>query len=535
MVAKVAKVAKLRTGPVACGSPCLPASGVSRIANAFVRAGLALGTLALLAGCRVDTQIVTEVAADGSVVRRIVYELKDMERAKEAETYPAKVYLVPKGEPWKVEEDTQTRFAAQARVKAGDPIPGGYDRHIKAVDRHARNTVKLTVRDHYLGRSLTYEETYADALDPKEFVPTLLAEYDRFADGLLAGAAKEFGETHRLDPAEAYLRQELRKLVDETSQRVLKSGMIPALGSATWSLYMGGFPLRNFDALAKADPRDVLGMLVQHCLRKIQLKPEKELTVDKEAYEKQLKALMGGNVDEQSAAHRAMLAMGPAIERRVAEAARKARKEDAKSGVTVRLTALETALKEADGKRMDALVQRLAKEVEERYLKPAEAEKAKTEATLAKLLGGHLEANFAPCGFSFLNRLKMPGDLLEVDRPGIKLADGYVRWNFDALSFYHAPLVCRARSVVWDDQKVAALSLALTGGADTITLRMRSDIEAVVSVLGDEDCAKVSAAFAKSAEAKSRSPIDALSADESASKEIKECLASIAKVLDSSK
>lgn len=528
-------VAKLRTGPEARGSTCLPAPEKPRIFNIFARTGLALGVLAVLAGCRVDTQVVTEVAADGSVVRRIVYELKDVERVKESETYPAKAYVVPKDEFWKVEEDTQTRFAAEARIKAGDPIPGGYDRHIKILDRHARNTVKLTIRDHFLGRSFTYEETYADALDAKEFVPTLLAEYDRFADGLLAGASKEFGATHSLESAETYLRKELRDVVEKAAKRTLESGMIPALGSATWSLYMGGFPLRNFDALAKADPRDVLNMLVLHCLRKIQLKPEKELTVDKEAYEKQLKALMGGNVDEQSAAHRALLAMGPAIERRVAEAARKARKEDAKSGVTVRLTDLETALKEADGKRMEALVQRLSKEVEERYLKPAEAEKAKTEATLAKLLGGHLEANFAPCGFSFLNRVKLPGDLLDVDRIGVKLTDGYVRWNFDALRFYHAPLVCRARSVVWDDKKVAALSLGLTGAAGTITLRMRSDIEASVSVLGDEDCAKLTAAFGKSVEAKARDPFDALAADASASKELKDCLAAIAKILDSSK
>lgn len=528
-------VAMLRMGPEARGGPCLPLSGKPRIPKAFARAGLALAGLAMLAGCRVDTQVVTEVAADGSVVRRIVYELKDVERAKEAETYPAKSYLVPKDEPWKVEEDTQTRFAAEARVKAGDPIPGGYDRHIKILDRHARNTVKLTIRDHFLGRSLTYEETYADTLDGKEFVPTLLAEYDRFAEGLLAGAAKEFGATHSLEPAEAYLRKEFRGVVEKTAKRTFESGMIPALGSATWNMYMGGFPLRNFDALAKADPRDVLVMLVNHCLRKIQLKPEKELAVDKEAYEKQLKALMGGNVDEQSAAHRALLAMGPVIERRVAEAARKARKDDAKSGVTVRLTDLETALKEADGKRMEALVQRLAKEVEERYLKPAEAEKAKTEATLAKLLGGHMEANFASCGFSFLNRVKMPGDLLEVDRLGIKLADGYVRWNFDSFSFYHAPVVCRARSVVWNDKNVAALSLALTGAANTITLRMRSDIEAAVSVLEDADAARVTEAFRKSVESKGRGPLDALAADAGASQALKDCLAAIAKILDSSK
>lgn len=468
-------------------------------------AAAALLMAALLTGCELDTETYTEVAEDGSCVRTFTMQAKDMDRRKEAETFPVKRFAWPAEPAWKVQESSDVKLVARAEIKPGEAIPGGYAREVKAVERTAKNTVKLTLRDHYFATAYVFEETFADTVKPEEFKKVLMDAYDGETGKMLDEFEKEFGESHDTAPARKYVTKDLRKLFDDTGAGVSRSGLWAAVGGAVFRLAFGGFPFKKVDQLVEADPREVLKALITHCLNKATLKQDAANEEEEQAHAALVKALTAGTVDEQASARKKIEAIGP---RMLTRLEKEARGTEAGSGAALRLDETIKAIRTKMDARRDALVHRLAKQTEDHYLKAPPEEKAATEKKLAELLGAHIEGNFAAVEYLFLVRVKLPGELAWFDENGYKLRDGTLRWNFSALNFYQRDYVCAARSRVWKTDKVEALSAALLGDPKALTLRQRSTIDDELAKLDAKALPAATAILAKCVEEKGRGPLE---------------------------
>ncbi|MCZ7646960.1 MAG: hypothetical protein M5U26_17175 [Planctomycetota bacterium] len=477
--------------------------------QSFTSRTLVLLAALLLAGCTVDTQIATTIEADGSGRREIEVTLQDAERSKEGELYPAKRFHVPAAPEWTVEADEPARFRAVAKLKPGQPIPPGYACEVKALKRVAGCTAALKVRDHFISTSYTYEEVYRDTVQPEEFEQTLLGEYANFREALLKDAEREFGATHDLEPVKRYLEKDLQKLVADSAERLPKSGVIATLGSVAFRLALGGFPIKNVNQLMASDPREVVRVLIRHCLNRAQLKPDRQLPRDDAAIKRLIEQLAGGSVDEQEHARKALVELGPLALRAVQKAAEAATEQ---SGAATRLEETHKTIADALEKRMQGLVESLGKGIEERNLKPAEDARPQREAALARMLGAHVEANFAPIEHIYLVRLKLPGELASVGPLGQKLQDGSLRWNFSALDFFLKDMTCTARSRVWNEERLAALGAALRGKGQTLSVRQRETLDDALAKLEEAPLQALVAALAKAAESASRKPLEDLAA-----------------------
>lgn len=467
------------------------------------------GFVISLCGCQMDTETYTEVQNDGSAVRTIQMQLKDMDRRKEAQTYPVKRFDLPADPAWKVEASEDTRLSARAEIKPGQPIPGGYARKVQALDRVSGNTVKLTMRDHFISTAYVFEERYADTVKEDEFKQTLMSSFDFETGRMLNEFEREFGPSHDTAPVRKYVTKDLRKLFEDTAANVSRGGLWSALGGAVLRLAFGGFPFKKVDQLTEADPREVFKALIVHCLNKATLKGDAVNEEEEKAHAALVEALARGTVSEQAEARKKLEAAGPRMLARLEKAARAA---EAGSGGATRLGETAKAIRAAMEARREALVQRLAKETEDRFLRPPEAEKASTEKNLAQMLGAHIEGNFASVEYLFLVRVKLPGELAWFDDNGYKLRDGTLRWNFSALNFFLREQVCQARSRVWKDDKAAALSEAVLGDAKALTLRQRAALDDELAKLEAEPLAQATAALAACAEKKTREPLEKLAA-----------------------
>jgi len=469
---------------------------------------LAAATL-VLAGCQVDTETLTEVAADGSVTRIYSMQLKDLDREKEATTYPFKRFVLPNANDWKIEEDKDAQFRARCERKAGQPIPGGYERHLRILDRRARNAVKVEVRDHVIATAYAFEERYTDTVAAAEFHPNMMSEFDRVMGGVAAAIEKEFGASHDTAPARKYIEKDLRRLYDECIQEVHRGGIWTAVGTGVFRMAFGGFPIKKVDQVMNADPREIVKALIAHCLNKAQLRKDAENEQDEQAHAELVKTLTSGTVDEQIAARRKIEATGPLFMLRLESALKDAAP---KSGAATRLEETIKAVREATEARRTALIARLTKQLEDDFLRPPADKKEETEKKLAQMLGVNIEANFASVEYMFLVRLKLPGEVAWVDDTGVKLRDGTVRWNFNAVTFFHKPQVCAARSRVWKEDNLKALGQALGGDPASVTLKIRAAIDDELAKLDAEGLKQTAAALNASIEAKGKAPLEELAA-----------------------
>lgn len=490
-------------------------------------ASLAAAFLLMLSGCEMDTETFTEVAEDGSAVRTILMQLKDMEKKKEADTFPAKRFLLPADPAWKVEESSDVKLSAKAEIKPGQPIPGGYERLVTAVDRKAGNSVKLVLRDHYLCTEYVFEERFIDTVKEDEFKKVMMESFDAETGRMLEAFEKEFSESHDLGPARKYVTKDLHKLFEDTSSAVSRSGMWAAVGGAVLRLAFGGFPFKKVDQLMQADPREVLKALIAHCLNKAQLKPDAANDDEEKANAALVEALTKGTVDEQTSARKKLESFGPRILARLDKALKEAK---AGSGAATRLDETVKAIRAATEEKRTALIQRLAKETEDAFLKAPPEKKAETEKRLAQMLGAHIEGNFASVDYMFLVRVKLPGELAWFDENGYKLRDGTLRWNFSALNFYQRDYVCAARSRVWKDANVEAFSSVFLGDPKALTLRQRSSIDDELAKLEPKVLARVTEALAACTAEKAKAPLEKLAAgaegpDSACAKKILEALA----------
>ncbi|MBI3831135.1 MAG: hypothetical protein HY291_16570 [Planctomycetes bacterium] len=490
-------------------------------------AGISVALLALLGGCELDTETFTEVAEDGSAVRTIVIQAKDMDKRKEAETFPVKRYVLPADPAWKVEESSDVKLSAKAEIKPGQPIPGGYERQVAAVDRKAGNRVKLELRDHFLCTEYVFEERFADTVKEDEFKKVMMESFDTETNRMLEAFEKEFSESHDLAPARKYVTKDLRKLFEDTSTGVARSGLWAAVGGAVLRLAFGGFPFKKVDQLMQADPREVLKALLAHCLNKAQLKPDAANDDEEKAHAALVDALTKGAVDEQAAARKKLEALGPCVLGRLDKALKTAA---AGSGAATRLEETAKAIRAALDAKRDAVIQRLAKETEDAFLKAPPEKKAETEKRLAQMLGAHIEGNFASVEYMFLVRVKLPGELAWFDENGYKLRDGSLRWNFSALNFFQREYACAARSRVWKEANVEALASVFLGDPKALTLRQRSTLDDELAKLEPQVLARVTAALAACAEQKAKTPLEKLASgadgpDSACAKKILEALA----------
>lgn len=467
------------------------------------------------AGCAMDTQIATVVQADGSGSRTVHLQLRDLERTKEAETYPAKRFALPAAPDWTVEDTGATALKANAKWAPGQAVPSGYRREMPALERTAGAEVRLEVRDHFVCTSYRYLETYRDANTAEEFQETLLAEYERFQLWMYREAERELAATHELEAMKKYLEKDLQKLVADSTERLPKSGIMSTLGIVAFRLAMGGFPIKNANQLFETDPRDVMRLLARHCLNRTRLKPDPKLERDGAAIRLALEKLVGGDVDEQELAHQELLKLGPLALRAAQTAAKEAHGKDPESGAAKRLGKLAADLEAALEAKFEALAKRLAAELEDYYLKPPAAEKPAREKTLARMLGGHIEANFASIEYFFLVRLQLPGEWAFVGPNGHKLEDGTVRWNFSALDFFLKDFACEARSRVWKDEPLAKLGAALHGPGEALTVREREQLDEELAKHPEAVVKEVVAALQACAEQAGRAPLDALAVKDS--------------------
>jgi len=458
----------------------------------------------VLVGCQVDTETLTEVAEDGSVTRTYAMQLKDLERAKEATTYPYKRYILPNANEWKIEEDQDTQFRAQCKRKPGQPIPGGYERHLRILDRSARNAVTLEVRDHVIATSYLFEERYTDTVEAAEFRPNMMAEYDRVMSLVAAAIEKEFGTSHDTALAQKYIEKDLRRLYDECVQEVHRGGIWTAVGTAIFRLAFGGFPIKKVDQVMNSDPRVIVKALIAHCLNKAPLRKDAE---NEQVHAELVKTLASGTVDEQVAARRKMEAAGPIFLPRLERALKDA---EPKSGTATRLEEISKVIREATEARREALGVRLTQQLEDDYLRPPADKKEETEKKLAHVLGVNIEGTFAPVEYMFLVRLKLPGEVAWVDDTGIKLRDGTVRWNFNAMTFFHKPQVCSARSRIWKSERLKALGQALGGDPAAITLKIRAAIDDELAKLDAEGLKHAATALNACIETQAKVPLEEL-------------------------
>ncbi len=469
---------------------------------------LLLSVLCLFTGCEVDTQTYTVIGPDGAVDRTIAFELNGLDRTKEADAFPAKTYLLPAAPGWELTENPGKRLAAKVRCAPGQPIPGGCDRHLLALDRKAMNGVKVEVRDHFISTSYAFEERYEDTVKADEFKSVLLAEFDRESSRLMERAQTEFGATHDVGPMKLYVEESLRGLIASSADRVARSGLYSGLFTLVLRLGLGGFSIKNVDDLFNADPRAVIRSLFSFCLGKMRLKPERMSKEDEEKVEALVRALSSGSLDERTSARKEVLTLGTRVLPRLDEAERRAREQKA-DGEALRLSEASQAIRAGLQERVDALVERLAKETEQAYLHPAEERRGEVEKRLALILGAHIEANFAPCEYTFLCRVKLPGELAWKDPHARVLSDGTIRWNFTAVNFFIQPKLCGARSRIWQQEQIKALGTALFQDPDGLTLRMREGIDDALAKLDGPSLGELAAVLKQCVEARSSAPLKA--------------------------
>ncbi len=502
----------------------------------FLRVLPAAMAVLFLAGCEMDTAIHTTVATDGSVIRKIGMRLKGVERKNEAKTYPQKTFKLPAAPTWEVTEDVAGKLAATVSVKPGKPIPGGYERHLKCLDRTSKNTVQVLIRDHYLATSYTYEERFVGTVKADEFKAELLKQYDRVAAQNLAAAETEFGKTHDLSPVRKYLEKDLRKLFVSTANDVQRSGLFAVMATMVFRLAIGGYPIKSLQQLFEADPRESLRALFELSLRRMRLKPDRLLDVDEKLFQKHLEALAGGTVDQQIEAQKTLVGLGENILHRLDDAIRreKVKAKDAPSGAGTRISATADLIRKTLTKRMNALLDKLVSETEAYYLRPPADQKVEREKALARYLGSHIEANFAPLEYFFHCQAVLPGEMAWVDRRGRKSVDGSVRWNFSAVDFFIRDMVCQARSRVWKKKEIRELSQALLKDPDALTVKMREQLEDLFAALNEDDLKVVRERLVSCVDKKEKGPMEQLAKDTAVSKTASECAEKILKVLSTS-
>jgi hypothetical protein len=471
--------------------------------------------LALIPGCSVTTGVLTEVNEDGSLTRTFAMQLDQVEKEKEATTYPAKVYNVPNAPIWTVLETTAKGIKAQAKVAAGQPIPGGYDRTVKILNRRSANEARLEVRDHFLCKSYRFEERYSDTIRPEEFKQSLVEEYERFAKRMQDAVAKDFGDGYELSSFNRYLNKDLHKLVEDGADAAVENGMWEAAGVIAVRLALGGFPLKNANQLMNAEPRVVLQEMLRHFMRKVRTKAEGGL--EPAAFEKLQHALLQGSADEQGEARRVLVDLGPKVLQQLILIAR----EEQTGGKLTpeqlkRVETIVTAIQEQIKTKVEAFVMKFSKDVEDYYLHPAPDARDAIERTIAQVAGAHIEANFASVDYLFDVRVKLPGELAAMDSLGKRLNEGSVGWSFNALDFVLKPLVCKARSRLWNQARIQALSTALTGNAKALNVKTCDDIDDALAKLETPSAERVAAALESCSNTKNREPLTTLSLDEKA-------------------
>jgi len=460
-----------------------------------------------LAGCQLDTQVRTRVAADGSVHREIELSAKDVEAGKAREAVPPKELHLPQASVWKIREQSASHVLAEVDVPRGQPLPGGYDFELKATGAHAHNEAHVTVRDHFLATSYRYEERFCDTVKPEAGQTAMLAEFDRVSAAFLKRAQKDFPE-YDFAAAERYVTKDLRKLVADTNNTIAKSGVMPALLRAFVSLSFGGFHMK-LDDVFNADPRDALRSFLAFMLRRAQLRPDADLNaqdgVSDEAFAALVKTLGTGSPEEQVAAQKKLEAAGVKVVRRLEAEAKLAPRSE--SGV--RFQALAKSIREADAARVDTLAAETTKELEAYYLHPPKEQAAERDKLLATILGAHIEGNFASIDYTYLLRVELPGELAAHDDDA-QSVEGGARWNFGSLSFYMRDMVCWARSRVWKANAVAGLAVALAGNAEALGAAKRDGIEEALAELDDAPLEQTCAALKAAVTLKSRKPIEEL-------------------------
>ena len=475
-----------------------------------------IALLVLIPGCSVDTHVLTEVNEDGSLTRTFSMKLDQLEKEKEATTYPAKIYTLPSAPAWTVLDSSKSGLKVQAKVAPGQPIPGGYDRTVKILNRRSANEARLEVRDHFLAKSYRYEERYSDTIRPEEFKQSLVEEYERFAKRMQDSVAKEFGEGYELSTFNRYLNKDLHKLMEDGADASIENGLWEAAGVVAVRLALGGFPLKNANQLMNAEPRVVVQEMLRHFMRKVRTKSEDGL--DAGTFDKLKHSLLTGSAEEQIEARRVLTDQGPKVLQQVANLLREQAGPDGKPATpeAKRLEEVVLAIQEQVKTKVEAFVLKFSKELEDYFLHPPPDSRDAIERTIAQVAGAHIEANFSSVDYFFEVRLKLPGEIASIDSLGKRLNEGFVGWNFNALNFCLKPLVCQARSRQWNQSRIASLSQALTGNPKTVMMKTCADIEDAVSKLETPSAERVAAAMEACSNTKNREPLTTLSLDEKA-------------------
>ena len=484
--------------------------------------------VSVLPGGGVETRMTTEVNEDGSLIRALSMKMEQADRDKEAVTYPVKTYTLPTGTGWTLAENTKTTLKVQARIQPGQPIPGGYDRLVKVLNRRSANEVRLEVRDHFLAKSYRYEERFSDTIRPEEFKQSLLEEYDRFAKRMLDSVRADFSEGYDTAVITKYLTKDFRKLIEDSADTAIENGIWEAAGVVAVRLALGGFPLKNANQLMNAEPHVVLEEMLRHFMRKLRVTSESP--VETESFEKLKKSLLAGAPDEQGEARRILVELGPKVLRQLENAyhdeqqtdeaetikAKAAGKPAVTRPETLRLESVIQAIRDKIKDLSEVFVLKFSKELEETYLRPAADKREAIERTIAQILGAHIEGNFASIDYLFGVRVKLPGELAVMDSQAKRLNDGSVEWSFSALDFYLKPIFCQARSRLWNNARITVLSEALTGDGKTLTLKRCGEIEDALAKLETPSAERVAAALESCSNTKNREPLTTLSLDDKA-------------------